>query len=125
MAERSKVSESIERIRRGGRSAAHEKAAAQSKLFVRERIARLLDRGSFVEDALFANARDAELPADGIVTGSGRIDGRPVCLMGNDSTVKAGSWGARTVEKILRIQEIAERRRVPLVYASTGTLLLK
>ncbi len=116
MAERSKVSESIERIRRGGRSAAHEKAAAQSKLFVRERIARLLDRGSFVEDALFANARDAELPADGIVTGSGRIDGRPVCLMGNDSTVKAGSWGARTVEKILRIQEIAERRRVPLVY---------
>ncbi len=65
MAERSKVSESIERIRRGGGSAAHEKAAAQSKLFVRERIARLLDRGSFIEDALFANANDAELPADG------------------------------------------------------------
>ena len=46
----------------------------------------------------------------------GRIDGRPVCVMANDSTVKAGSWGKRTVEKIIRIQETAERLRVPLVY---------
>jgi len=113
---RREVDESIARIRAGGRPQAHEKAREQGKLFCRERIARLLDEDSFVEDALFANANDAGLPADGVVTGSGRIDGRPVCLMGNDSTVKAGSWGARTVEKILRIQETAERRRVPLVY---------
>lgn len=57
-----------------------------------------------------------DLPADGVVIGTGRIDGRAACLMANDSTVKAGSWGARTVEKILRIQETAERLRVPLVY---------
>ena len=41
----------------------------------------------------------------------GRVDGRPVCVMANDSTVKAGSWGARTVEKILRIQEVAAALR--------------
>jgi acetyl-CoA carboxylase carboxyltransferase component len=51
-----------------------------------------------------------------VVTGTGRIEGRPVCVMANDSTVKAGSWGSRTVEKILRIQERAERLRAPLVY---------
>ena len=50
------------------------------------------------------------------MTGTGAIEGRTVCVLANDSTVKAGSWGARTVEKILRIQERAERLRVPLVY---------
>ena len=65
---------------------------------------------SFVEDAALANSLAGDLPADGVVTGIGRVDGRPVCVMANDSTVKAGSWGARTVEKILRIQET---RRAP------------
>src|SRR5262245_52275241 len=106
----------ISRIRAGGKPGAHAKAAADKKLFARERLARLLDADSFVEDGLFANSRDPELPADGVVTGTGRIDGREVCVMANDSTVKAGSWGARTVEKIIRIQERAERLRVPLLY---------
>jgi len=79
-------------------------------------LALLLDPESFVEDGAFANALAADLPADGVVTGTGQIGGRTVCVMANDSTVKAGSWGARTVEKILRIQERAERLRVPLVY---------
>ena len=57
-----------------------------------------------------------ELPADGVVTGLGTIDGRQVAVMANDPTVKAGSWGARTVEKIIRIQETAARIRVPLFY---------
>jgi len=57
-----------------------------------------------------------ELPADGVVTGLGKMAGRTVALMANDSTVKAGSWGARTVEKILRIQETARSLRVPLLY---------
>src|SRR5690606_12544951 len=65
---------------------------------------------------LFANYQAGDLPADGVVTGLGRIGGRPVALMANDSTVKAGSWGARTVEKILRIQETAERLRIPMLY---------
>ena len=105
-----------ERIRRGGAQKYHEAAAAKGKLFVRDRLAILLDEGSFVEDAMLANVAAEDLPADGVVTGIGRIDGREVCVMANDSTVKAGSWGWRTVEKILRIQETAERLRVPLIY---------
>src|SRR5262249_25032858 len=88
----------------------------QKKLFARERIALLFDEGSFVEDAAYANAVDAELPADGVVTGVGSVDGRTACVMANDSTVKAGSWGRRTVEKILRVQETAKRLRSPVFY---------
>jgi acetyl-CoA carboxylase carboxyltransferase component len=108
--------ERLEQIRRGGAPKYHEKARDDGKLFCRERLALLLDEGSLVEDAAFANSLAGNLPADGVVTGSGRIDGRPVCVMANDSTVKAGSWGKRTVEKILRVQERAERSGVPLVY---------
>jgi acetyl-CoA carboxylase carboxyltransferase component len=104
------------RIKEGGAPKYHDQAARQGKLFVRERIRLLVDEGSFAEDGLFANNQAADLPADGIVTGIGRIGGRPVAIMANDSTVKAGSWGARTVEKILRIQETAERLRIPLFY---------
>ncbi len=112
----SDVNERLEQIRRGGSAKYHEKARVDGKLFCRERLALLLDADSFVEDAAFANSLAGDLPADGVVIGSGAIDGRPVCVMANDSTVKAGSCGARTVEKILRIQERAERVRVPLVY---------
>jgi acetyl-CoA carboxylase carboxyltransferase component len=100
----------------GGSEKYHEKNAAEGKLFARERLARLLDPGSFVEDAALANSSAEGLPADGVVTGLGRIDGRAVAVMANDSTVKAGSWGRRTVEKILRIQEQAERLGCPMLY---------
>ena len=79
------------------------KLREQNKLTARERLDLLLDRGSFVEDGLFANVLADELPADGVITGLGTIDGRQVAVMANDPTVKAGSWGARTVEKIIRI----------------------
>ena len=92
------------------------KLREQNKLTARERLDILLDEGSFVEDGLFANVLADELPADGVVTGLGTIEGRQVAVMANDPTVKAGSWGARTVEKILRIQETAGRLRVPLFY---------
>src|SRR5213595_3704313 len=92
------------------------KLREQNKLTARERLDLLLDAGSFVEDGLFANATADELPADGVVTGLGTIEGRQVAVMANDPTVKAGSWGARTVEKIVRIQETASRIRVPLFY---------
>jgi acetyl-CoA carboxylase carboxyltransferase component len=110
------VRQQLERIRQGGEAKYHEKASEERKLFCRERLRLLLDPDSFVEDAAFANSLAGDLPADGVVIGCGRVDGRPLCVMANDSTVKAGSWGARTVEKILRIQETAERLRVPLVY---------
>jgi acetyl-CoA carboxylase carboxyltransferase component len=104
------------RAQAGGSEKYHEKNAAEGKLFARARLERLLDPGSLVEDALLANCAADGLPADGVVTGIGRIEGRVVAVMANDSTVKAGSWGRRTVEKILRIQEQAERLRCPLFY---------
>ncbi len=106
----------VARALAGGPERHREKAREQGKLAVRERIALLLDDGSFAEEALLANWAEDGLGADGVVTGVGEIDGRPVALMANDPTVKAGSWGPKTVEKILRIQERALSLSVPIVY---------
>jgi acetyl-CoA carboxylase carboxyltransferase component len=100
----------------GGAAKYHEANAAKGKLFARERVALLVDEGSFVEDGVFANVAAGDLPADGVVTGTATLDGRPVAVMANDSTVKAGSWGARTVEKIIRVIETAYRTGVPMIY---------
>ncbi|MGA3121779.1 MAG: acyl-CoA carboxylase subunit beta [Polyangiaceae bacterium] len=112
----SNLNDMLSRIERGGATKYHQKNAEQGKLFARERVARLIDRASFVEDAILANNIEADLPADGVVTGTATVAGRPIALMANDSTVKAGSWGRRTVEKILRIQETAMRLRIPMLY---------
>src|SRR3989304_3410927 len=94
-----------------------EKLKDEGKLFVRDRLTLLLDPGSaFQEDFLFARNQEADTPADGIVTGVGLVGGGPVGLMANDYTVKAGSWGEKTVQKIIRIQERAQRLRAPLLY---------
>jgi acetyl-CoA carboxylase carboxyltransferase component len=112
-----KLKELVERAERGGAPKYHEKNREQKKLFARERIALLVDQGSFVEDGLLARAESGdELPADGVVTGTANIDGRPVAIMANDSTVKAGSWGKLTVEKILRLQERADKLNCPVFY---------
>jgi len=100
----------------GGPERHREKARDQGKLAVRDRVALLLDAGSFAEEALLANWQEEGLGADGVVTGVGAIDGRAVAVMANDPTVKAGSWGPKTVEKILRIQERALELELPLVY---------
>ena len=84
-----------------------EKLERDKKMFVRDRIALLVDESSFVEDGLLANASAGNLPADGVITGVGRVEGRPVVVVANDPLVKAGSWGARTVEKIIRATEYA------------------
>ncbi|MFM8269199.1 MAG: carboxyl transferase domain-containing protein, partial [Pseudomonadota bacterium] len=97
------------RILQGGNKKYHEKNASEGKLFARKRIELLVDPGSFVEDGQFANCLNEELPADGVITGIGRIENRPVAVLANDSTVKAGSWGARTVEKMIRLQEKADQ----------------
>ena len=112
----SEIRAQLEQIKQGGAPTYHEKNAAQGKLFARKRIELLTDAGSFVEDGAFANMLASDLPADGVITGVGTVHGRDVAIMANDSTVKAGSWGARTVEKIVRIQEVAGRYRVPLLY---------
>ena len=100
----------------GGPQRHHEKTAEQGKLPVRERVERLVDPGSFAEEGLLANWEKEGLGADGVVTGLATIDGRRVALMANDPTVKAGSWGPKTVEKILRVQERALKHGVPMVY---------
>jgi methylmalonyl-CoA decarboxylase subunit alpha len=94
-----------------------EKLRAEGKLFVRDRLKLLLDPDTeFQEDWLFARSREADTPADGVVTGVGTVGGRTVCIMANDYTVKAGSWGEKTVLKIVRIQEKAARLQVPMLY---------
>ena len=108
----------INRARQGNLERDGGKLERQRKLFVRDRLDLLLDAGSFVEDGLLANAAApaGDLPADGVVTGIGRVEGRPVCVMANDPTVKAGSWGARTVEKIIRLTETALRHELPVFW---------
>ena len=96
--------------------AARAKLDTQHKMYVRDRVALLFDEGSFVEDGRLANATASGLPADGVVTGRGLVGGRPAIVVANDPTVKAGSWGARTVEKIIRATESALREEIPLFW---------
>lgn len=111
-----RLEEKVASIHAGGHEKYHEKMKQQNKLFVRDRLKLLFDDGEYTEDGRFANVEAGDLPADGVVTATGKVNGQTVCVMANDSTVKAGSWGFRTVEKIIRIQEIAEKNRVPLLY---------
>ncbi|MEC5422569.1 acyl-CoA carboxylase subunit beta [Virgibacillus sp. C22-A2] len=106
----------MEKIEKGGLEKYHQKNEEKGKLFVRKRLELLFDEGMNIEDAFFANCMDDTLPADGVVTGIGKVNGQSVCVMANDSTVKAGSWGKRTVEKIIRIQETAEKLEIPMLY---------
>ncbi|HEX6758403.1 MAG TPA: acyl-CoA carboxylase subunit beta [Propionibacteriaceae bacterium] len=92
------------------------KLASANKLYVRERIDLLFDDCTFVEDGQLANAMAVDLPADGVVTGRGLVDGRPALVVANDPSVKAGSWGARTVEKIIRTTEVALRDELPIFW---------
>jgi acetyl-CoA carboxylase carboxyltransferase component len=106
----------IARLREGN-PRYRDKLRAEGKLFVRDRLRLFLDPGTeLVEDWLFARSEEPDTPADGVVTGVGEVHGRPVCVMANDYTVKAGSWGEKTVQKIVRIQEKAARLQIPLVY---------
>lgn len=106
----------MKKIEEGGKEKYHQKNEEQGKLFVRKRLELLFDENIDVEDAFFANCMDESLPSDGVVIGIGQVNGQSVCVMANDSTVKAGSWGKRTVEKIIRIQETAEKLEVPMLY---------
>src|SRR5256885_11073967 len=111
------VAEALERAKRGGAEKYPQKLAEQGKLFVRERLRLLLDDAdAFAEEGLLVSALAGDLPADGVVTGVGLVGERPVAVMANDPTVKAGSWGPPTVEKIIRIIELARKRSLPIAY---------
>jgi acetyl-CoA carboxylase carboxyltransferase component len=94
------------------------KHRGQGKLDVRARIAYLLDAGSFQELGTLTGGEDA--PADAVVMGSGRIDGRPVMVAAEDFTVKAGTISAAANAKRHRVAEIAANDRVPLIMMLEG-----
>jgi len=107
------------RLEQGGGPERIKRQHDQGKLTARERIAALLDRdGPWVEVGLLVawDQYDGQAPAAGVVTGLGRVGGRPVVVVANDATVKAGSWWPETIKKILRAQEIAMRQRIPIIY---------
>lgn len=107
------------RLREGGGAARIEKQHKAGKLTARERVAKLLDGGAFFLEIGLLVAYDqyeGQAPAAGVVTGIGKIEGRPAVIVANDATVKAGSWWPETITKILRAQEIAMRNRLPIVY---------
>ena len=111
--------ELAQRLEQGGGPDKIRRQHDQGKLTARERLAALLDRGgSWLEVGLLvaSDRYDGQAPAAGVVTGVGRVHGRPVVVVANDATVKAGSWWPETITKILRAQEIAMRQRIPIVY---------
>jgi len=108
-----------DKLRAGGGAAKIEKQHREGKLTARERVAKLIDPGTaFLEIGLLIafDKYNGQAPAAGVITGVGRIEGRPSVIVANDATVKAGAWWPETISKILRAQEIAMRNRIPIVY---------
>lgn len=106
-------------VRQGGGDKYRARQEAQGKLFVRERIDRLLDPGSpFVELSPLASweVYEDETPSAGVVTGIGRVESQQVMIVANDATVKGGSYFPLTVKKHLRAQEIAQENHLPCIY---------
>ncbi|HXF95367.1 MAG TPA: acyl-CoA carboxylase subunit beta [Gemmatimonadales bacterium] len=107
------------RLEQGGGPERIRRQHDQGKLTARERVTRLLDRDApwFEIGLLVAYDRyEGQAPAAGVVTGVGQVAGRPIVVVANDATVKAGSWWPETITKILRAQEVAMRQRIPIVY---------
>src|SRR5947207_7956435 len=108
-----------DRLREGGGAARIERQHQAGKMTARERIAALVDPDApWLEIGLLIayDLYDGQAPAAGVVTGLGRVEGRPAVIVANDATVKAAAWWPETITKILRAQEIAMRNRLPIVY---------
>jgi len=105
----------IEQLRQGGPEREHKRLEKLGKLFVRRRLELLFDPGFEFEDGLFARHLD-DYPADAVITAVGKINGRPVCVVAHDFTVKAGSQGGKSIEKVQRIQELSLNNGIPIVY---------
>lgn len=105
----------IERLRKGGSEKDHKRLAELGKTFVRQRLDLLFDPDYEIEDGLFARHLD-DFPADAVVTVVRKINGRPVCVVAHDFTVKAGSQGGKSIEKVQRIQEVSMNNGIPIIY---------
>ena len=109
----------LEQVQAGGGADARSKHEKRGKLFVRDRIAKLIDPGTaFLEIAPLAawDMYEGAAPGAGVVTGVGVVHGREVMIVANDATVKGGTYFPMTVKKHLRAQEIARENRLPCVY---------
>lgn len=113
------LNEKIAHIEKGGSEKYRERHVARGKLLPRDRIRRLLDKGSaFLELSQFAayGVYEADVPAAGIITGVGRVSGLECVIVCNDATVKGGTYFPLTVKKHLRAQEIAATNNLPCIY---------
>jgi 3-methylcrotonyl-CoA carboxylase beta subunit len=125
----SQVRNEEEKIREGGGAKAIESQHAKKRLTARERIALLVDAGSFFELGVYAAhgmyAEWGGAPAAGVITGLARIHTRLVMIIANDATVKAGAFFPMTSKKVIRAQNIAIENRVPTIYLvdSAGVFL--
>ena len=107
------------KVRTGGPVAARAQHESRDKLLVRDRIDRLLDPGTpFLEIGQLAGHELYEdwIPSGGIVAGIGRVSGLECVIVGNDATVKGGTYYPITVRKHLRAQEVALENRLPCIY---------
>src|SRR5215470_17360195 len=112
-----RLAEEIERIKKGGAEKYHARNREQKKLFARDHLELLLVDGKIeVEDGMFAECLNPELPSDGNITGVGRIHGRPGGIRGAEATGHVGAGGGQWGEKNLRIQEMAMQMRIPIFY---------
>lgn len=104
----------------GGGRKAKEKHVSKGKLLPRDRIDILLDKNSpfleFSQLACYRMYENEEVPAAGIITGIGRVEGTECVIVANDATVKGGTYYPMTVKKHLRAQEIAQENRLPCLY---------
>jgi methylmalonyl-CoA decarboxylase subunit alpha len=96
---------------------------AQDKLTARERLALLVDEGTWTELGIHAGIHFSvrglegkEAPADGVITGYGKVDGRMVAIAAYDFTVMAGSMGMTGETKVARLRELALTKRIPFVW---------
>lgn len=126
-----KLKGTVEEIAKGGDEKSVQRHTSKGKLMVRDRIDTLLDPGSpFLELsqlAAFNVYGKDNVPAAGIVTGIGRVCGTECMIVGNDATVKGGTYYPLTVKKQLRAQEIAQQNNLPCIYLvdSGGAFLPK
>ncbi|KAE9365368.1 carboxyl transferase [Stipitochalara longipes BDJ] len=115
-----KLEELTRKIHEGGPPKAREKHIARKKMLPRDRVTALIDPGtSFLELSSLAGHKlypEAEVPAGGIITGVGVIEGVTCMIVANDSTVKGGTYYPITVKKHLRAQAIAQENNLPCVY---------